>query len=64
MSEPHRTAVQQVEIDEPRQRTEQMLYERLMEALRGHLLAAELDAHMKTGSTMTEDLAIAEALAV
>ena len=53
-----------VQIDEPRQRTEQMLYDRLMKKLREHLSGTELDAHMKTGATMTEDLAIAEALAV
>ena len=53
-----------VQMDEPRQRTEQMLYDRLMSVLREHLSDAELTAYVKAGAAITEELAIAEAVSV
>lgn len=53
-----------VQIDEPRQLTEQILYDRLMSELRENVPEADLAAHMHAGAAITEEIAIAEALSV
>lgn len=53
-----------VQIDEPRQLTEQMLYDRLMASLREQVPQAQLQALMNDGALLTEEEAIAEAMNV
>ncbi len=53
-----------LQIDEPRQASEQMLYDRLMSALREKLSESDLASAMSAGALLSEDEAIAEALAV
>jgi tetratricopeptide (TPR) repeat protein len=53
-----------VQIDEPRQLTEQMLCDRLMRSLREKLSETQLAALMSDGALLREDEAIAQALEV
>jgi predicted ATPase/class 3 adenylate cyclase len=50
--------------DAPRERTEQLGYDRLMDLLRKSLSQAELERHLAAGAAMPQEMAIQEALAI
>lgn len=51
-------------LDEPRQHTEQVLYDRLMASLAQRLSAEELERHRAAGAALNAERAVAEALSI